>query len=172
MAGSLSSRPSLSDGSSTVTSYRCIPLSTADAERYRQSSIDNFGYPIQRFRSADTYPCRHCLQDASAERGVLLLSHQLSEPRTVYGHPTAIFLCAEECSRFDVPDVVPPVIAHRHVSFRAFDSHGMMLYGANELAEGSGHEAAIHRIFANPEVAYINAHTAKAGCMLCHITRI
>jgi hypothetical protein len=102
---------------------------------------------------------------------VLLLSHQLAEPRTVYGHPTAIFLCAEECSRFDVADVAPPIITHRHVSFRAFDSHGMMLYGANELAEGGGHEAAIRRIFGNPEVAFINAHTAKAGCMLCHVIR-
>ena len=155
-----------------MTPYRCIPLTTADAARYRRASADDFGYPIQRFRSADTYPCRHCLQDASAERGMLLLSHQLSEPRTVYGHPTAIFLCAEECSRFDAPDVVPPIVTHRHVSFRAFDSHGMMLYTANELAQCAGHEAAIHRIFGRHDVAFINAHTAKAGCMLCHIVRV
>jgi len=154
-----------------VTSFRCVPLSTADAERYRRSSVDDFGYPIRKIRSADNFPCRYCLQEASADRGVLLLSHQLAEPPTVYGHPTAIFLCATECTRFDVADVVPPIITHRHVSFRAFDSLGMMLYAANELAEGSGHESAIRRIFENPEVAFINAHTAKAGCMLCHIIR-
>lgn len=154
-----------------MTSYRCVPLSTADAMRYRQMSADDFGYPIQRLRSEETYPCRHCLQEASGEHGMLLLSHQLYEPPTVYGHPTAIFLCAEECPRFDVADEVPPIIAHRHVSFRAFDNRGMMLYGANELAESGGHEAAIRRILGKPEVAFINAHTAKAGCMLCHIER-
>jgi len=155
----------------TVISYRCIPLSTADAMRYRQMSVDHFGYPIQRRCSDDTYPCRHCLQEASGERGMLLLSHQLAEPPTVYGHPTAIFLCAEDCPRFDVADVVPPIVANRHVSFRAFDNRGMMLYAANELAESGGHEAALQRIFSNPDVSFINAHTAKAGCMLCHIVR-
>ena len=47
----------------------------------------------------------------------------------------------------------------------------MMLYSANELVEGSDHEAAIRRIFDREEVAFINAHTAKAGCMLTHIVR-
>jgi hypothetical protein len=152
-------------------SYRCIALSTPEVLRYRKASVDDFGYPIQRLRSRETYPCRHCLREASAERGVLLLSHQLADPRSVYGHPTAIFLCAQECPRFDATDTVAPIVANRHVSFRAFDRHGMMLYAASELAEGSGHGGAIRRIFRTPEVAFINAHTAKAGCMLCHITR-
>jgi Protein of unknown function (DUF1203) len=47
----------------------------------------------------------------------------------------------------------------------------MMLYGANELVEGGGHDAAIRRIFDREDVDFINAHTAKAGCMLCLIVR-
>ncbi|MDE2449016.1 MAG: DUF1203 domain-containing protein [Gammaproteobacteria bacterium] len=119
-----------------------------------------------------TYPCRHCLREASGENGMLLLSHQAPEPRSVYGHPTAIFLCAHGCARFDGPDTVPDIVRNRHVSLRAFESDGMMLYEANELVEGEGHGAAIRRIFERKEVAFINAHTAKAGCMLCHIVRV
>ena len=102
---------------------------------------------------------------------MLLLSHQAPEPRSLYGHPTAIFLCAQACARFDEPDTVPEIVRNRHVSFRAFRNDGMMLYSANELVEGADHEAAIRRIFDREEVAFINAHTAKAGCMLCHIVR-
>lgn len=154
-----------------MVTYRCVALSTPDALRYRTASIDDFGYTIQRVSTDVTYPCRHCLREASGERGMLLLSHRAPQPGSMYGHPTAIFLCAHNCARFDEPDTVPEIILNRHVSLRAFKSDGMMLYSANELIEGEGHEAAIRRILERKDVAFINAHTAKAGCMLCHIVR-
>jgi hypothetical protein len=154
-----------------MSTYRCIALSTQDALRYRAAAVDDFGYPIQRVIAHETYPCRHCLQEASGENGMLLLSHRAPEPRSVYGHSTAIFLCAHDCARFDEPDTVPDIVRNRHVALRAFKKDGMMLYAANELVEGASHDAAIRRIFDQEEVAFINAHTAKAGCMLCHIAR-
>ena len=48
--------------------------------------------------------------------------------------------------------------------------HGMMIYDANQLVDGC-HDAAVREIFSREDVAFINAHTAKAGCMLCHIER-
>jgi hypothetical protein len=102
---------------------------------------------------------------------MLLLSHQASKPRSVYGHPTAIFLCAHECTRFEERDTVPEIVLNREVSLRAFTSDGMMLYDIGELVQGEGHDAAIRRIFEHEQVAFINAHTAKAGCLLCHIAR-
>lgn len=152
--------------------YRCVALSTHDAERYRTARVDDFGHRIQRVDGRETYPCRHCLREAPGGKGMLLLSHQAPEPRSVYGHLTAIFLCAHPCTRFEEPDVVPQIVRNRHVSLRAFRSDGMMLYEANELIEGEGHGAAIRRIFDRDEVAYINAHTAKAGCMLGHVVRV
>lgn len=154
-----------------MSTYRCFGLSTADARRYRQASVDDFGHPIQRVGARGTYPCRHCLREASGENGMLLLAHRASEPRGVYGHPTAIFLCAEDCVRFDEPDTVPEIICNRQVSLRAFQSDGMMLYDASELVQGEDCDAAIRRILDRDTVAFINAHTAKAGCMLCRIVR-
>jgi len=154
-----------------MSPYRCIGLSTADADRYRASAVDDFGYSIRRLDAQDSYPCRHCLREATAAHGMLLLSHQAPKPKSVYGHATAIFLCAQECQRFDAPDTVPDIVRNRHVSLRAFDAQGMMLYDANELVPGSGHDAAIRRILGRDDVAYVNAHTAKAGCLLCHIER-
>jgi hypothetical protein len=155
-----------------MATYRCIALSTLDAMRYRTATTDDFGYPIQRLHRGESYPCRHCLREASGEDGMLLLSYQTPEPRSVYGHPTAIFLCARDCARFEEPDAVPEIVLNRQVSFRAFRTDGAMLYNANELADGGSHDAAIRRILGRSDVAFINVHTAKAGCMLCQVQRM
>ena len=154
-----------------MASFYCTAMSTNDAARLRRAASDDFGYPIQRFDVARTYPCRHCLREASAKTGMLLLSYQAPKPKSVYGHPTAIFMCVADCERFAQPDAIPEIVRNRLVSFRAFRSDGMMIYDANAIVEGEGHEPAVRRIFAREDVAYINAHTARPGCLLCHIER-
>ena len=154
-----------------MASFRCIAMSTDDVARLRRATSDDFGYAIQRFDRERTYPCRHCLREASAKTGMLLLSYQAPKPKSVYAHPTAIFMCAGDCERFEQPDAVPDIVRNRLVSFRAFGSDGMMIYLANAIVEGDGHEAAVRRIFACEEVAFLTAHTARPGCFLCHIER-
>jgi len=151
--------------------FRCIAVSTADAIRFRHAKTDDFGYEVQRLDADRTYPCRHCLREASGRSGMLLFSYQTPKPKSVYGHPMAIFMCACDCERFEKKDVIPDIVRNRIVSFRAFYGDGMMIYDANELVDGGDHDAAVRRIFSRDDVAYINAHTAKAGCMLCHIER-
>jgi hypothetical protein len=155
----------------SMTAFRCIAMSTKDAARLRRANADDFGYAIQRFDLDRTYPCRHCLQEASGKTGMLLLSYQTPKPKSVYGQPTAIFMCAAHCERFEKVDTIPEIVRNRLVSFRAFRTDGMMIYDANEIVEGYSHEAAVRRIFARDDVAYINAHTAKPGCLLCPIER-
>jgi hypothetical protein len=47
----------------------------------------------------------------------------------------------------------------------------MMIYDANRIAESGNYDPIVRAILARDDVAYINAHTAKAGCLLCHIAR-
>jgi hypothetical protein len=151
--------------------YRCIAVQTADADRLRRANADDFGHDIQRFDVDRTYPCRHCLREASGKTGMLLLLYQTPKPRSVYGQPTAIFMCAGACDRFEKADTIPDIARNRLVAFRAFRGDGMMIYDANEIVDGGDHDTAVRRIFSRDDVAFINAHTAKAGCMLCHIER-
>jgi Protein of unknown function (DUF1203) len=154
-----------------MRSFRCVAISAENAVRLRCATVDDFGHTIQRFNFDRTYPCRHCLREASGKCGMLLLSYQTAKPKSVYGQPTAIFMCASACKRFEWLDTIPEIVRNRLVSFRAFRGDGMMIYEANEIIEGDGHGAAVRRTFSCDDVAYINAHTAKAGCMLCHIER-
>ena len=114
-----------------MTSFRCIAMSTDAAARLRRAVTDDFGYAIHRFDQDRTYPCRHCLGEASGKTGMLLLSYQTPKPKSVYAQPTAIFLCVSDCTRFDQLDIIPDIVSNRLVSFRAFRCDGMMVYEAN-----------------------------------------
>jgi hypothetical protein len=154
-----------------MTDYRCVAIRTEDAKRFRCAEKDDIGHRIQRLTSDRAYPCRHCLREASAKNGMLLLSYQTPKPQSVYGQPTAVFLCAHACERFTQPNTIAEIVNNRLVSFRAFRSDGMMIYDANQIGEGGNYDPIVRMIFARDDVAYMNAHTAKAGCMLCHIER-
>lgn len=52
---------------------------------------------------------------------------------------------------------------------RAYDGAGWMR-GA-EVDEGTGLEALIARFFADPQVAFLQAHYARRGCYACRIDR-
>jgi len=154
-----------------MTDYRCEAIPTEEAERFRRAEKDDFGHRIERLTSDRTYPCRHCLREASASNGMLLFSYHTPKPHSVYGQPTAVFMCAYDCERFDAPNTIADIINNRLVSFRAFRSDGMMIYDANRIAESGNYDPIVRAILARDDVAYINAHTAKAGCLLCHIAR-
>jgi hypothetical protein len=156
-----------------MSQFRCIPLDTDFAAKMRKSPTDAFDYPItKRVEPGRTYPCRHCLKEAPSDEGMLLLSYQVPRPKSVYGHPTAIFLCAGECDQFAAANTIPDIVRNRLIVFRSFAEDGMMIYDANELVDGKECEGVLQGLLARKDVAYINTHTAKAGCMLCRIERI
>jgi len=71
---------------------------------------------------------------------MLLLSYQAPRPRSVYGQPTAVFLCAHACERFERPNTIADIVNNRLVSFRAFRHDGMMIYDANRIGEGGNYD--------------------------------
>ena len=76
-----------------MTSFRCIAINTADAVRLRPATTDDFGHAIQRFDLDRSYPCQALPLRSPVKTGMLLLSYQTPKPKSVYGHPTAIFMC-------------------------------------------------------------------------------
>ncbi len=149
--------------------YEAIP--SDEAAWHRQSTTDRGGHEILHFRDGDTYPCRHCLKEAGKEHGALLFSFQLPQPASVYAQPTAIFLCQDACKRHNGGQEVPEIVRNRFVALRAFCANGLMDYAMNALSEGANVGTEVERILANKDIAYINIHTALAGCMLCAVRR-
>jgi hypothetical protein len=116
-----------------------------------------------------TFPCRVSLTDREIGESVLLVNHVSHDVANPYRATHAIFVTegAEEAAKY--VDQVPPVFEKRILSLRAFDKDGMMADAV--LAQPGEADAAIRKLFSNPEIETIHAHNATRGCFSAKIER-
>ena len=106
--------------------FRCIPMDTESAMRFRQTGRDDAGNLLHRKIADHPSPCRHCLAEAEIGAPVLLGSYHFGRPHGVYWTASPIFLHAESCERFERADFIPERL-------RAALSAPPKLIGAREL---------------------------------------
>ena len=158
-----------------MTAFRCIPVPTETAARFRGAGLDDNGNEIRRVIVADATgaPCRHCLQFGRPGETMLLGSYNLPRPRGIYWTPSPIFLHAEECQLFSAPNVVAPIICKGTlVSVRAYDTSDQCLYDLGWVCAGADVEEPLHRALADERASFVNVHTARPGCLLSRVERL
>ena len=116
-----------------------------------------------------TYPCRVSLTDRAEGESVLLLNHVSNDVTGPYRTSHAIFLTESEEDPAVFVDRVPPVFAQRILSLRGYDNDGMMVDAV--IAQPGQSEDLIRRLFDDPRVGTIHAHTATRGCFVARIER-
>jgi hypothetical protein len=114
------------------------------------------------------YPCRVSLTDSQPGDELLLVNYEHHAVHSPYRMRFAIYVRKGE-ETYDAVDEVPQQLRLRTLAVRAFDRNGMML--GFLLSEGSELEAAIRRLFANPEAAYLHVHFAAPGCYAAQVER-
>lgn len=114
------------------------------------------------------FPCRISLEDARAGEELILLHHTSHDVATPYRSSYAIYV-RQGVTPGDFVDELPPVFARRSLGMRGFDTEGTLREA--RLALPGMAEDAIHELFANREIAYIDAHNAAAGCFAARIER-
>ena len=117
--------------------------------------------------SDPTFPCRVSLVDRPIGDDVLLINHVSHDVANPYRATHAIFVSNADQAEFI--DEVPPVFEKRVLSLRGFDADGMMADAA--LAQPGEADAAIRKLFENPEIETIHAHNATRGCFSAKIER-
>ena len=154
--------------------FRCVPVPTATAKRFRETGRDDRGNTL-RHMLADApagYPCRHCLRLARPGEPVLLGSYDLPAPLGIYWTPSPIFLHADPCPAFDEPGTLAPTVrANPLVSIRAYDAADQCLYDLGHVTPGDAAEPALARALADRRTAFVNIHTARPGCLLTRVER-
>lgn len=115
------------------------------------------------------YPCRITLEDAEPGESVLLLNYEHQPASTPYRSAHAIYIRENARTRFDAVNVIPPALASRTLSVRAFDAAGMMVDA--DIVEGAALESLIDRLFADEHTAYLHVHNAKRGCFAARVER-
>ena len=116
------------------------------------------------------FPDRVELRDVDEGEALLLLNYLHQPADTPYKASHAIFVREWAETPYRAVDETPAVLWIRPISLRAFDDKGDMIDA--DLTGGGDLRAAIERLFANHEAAYIHAHYAKRGCYAARIDRV
>lgn len=126
---------------------------------------------VQRWtaEAGSRLPDRVELRDAAPGETLLLLNHEHQPADTPYRARHAIFVREGTTDAYDRVDEVPDALRTRVLSLRAFDAAHLMVDAA--LVDGREAGAAIARLFADPAVAYLQAHYATRGCYAARIER-
>jgi hypothetical protein len=119
---------------------------------------------------ADAFPCRVSLADAEVGETLLLLPHQHLDTHSPYRAGGPIFVREGVARAVLAPGVVPPYVARRLMSVRAYDAADRMV--AAEVCDGAGVATVIEQMFADAGVAFIHLHNARRGCFSCRVERV
>lgn len=115
-------------------------------------------------------PCRVRLDDLEPGATALLLSYEHQPAATPYRQRGPIFLGIDDEAVAAVYDnEIPPALARRPLSLRAFDSAGMMVDA--DLVDGVAAHSVAARMLGQANVAYLHAHYARRGCFAARVTR-
>lgn len=116
------------------------------------------------------FPCRVSLEDAIVGEELLLLPFAHQPNDSPYRASGPIFVRRGAKRRELQPGVVPPYVARRLMSLRAYDAMHMMIDAA--VVPGAAAAAALDRFFANAATAYVHLHNAGRGCFSCTALRV
>lgn len=158
-----------------MTPFRCIPIPTETADRFRLTGRDDRDNPVRRLvaGSGAAFPCRHCLCPAEPGEAVLLGSYDLPRPRGLYWTPSPIFLHEAACRRAEVVNEVAPIVrANALVSIRAYDAMDQCIYDLGHVCPGHDVDDPLARALDDHRTAFVNIHTARPGCWLSLIERL
>lgn len=128
--------------------------------------------PLAVLRIADAkpgFPCRVSLEDAEPGEVVLLTHFQHQAAATPFRASHAIYVREAAREPWDVVNTVPPALATRQLSLRAFDRGGWLV-GAR-LVAGAEMLPVARELLANPAVACLHAHYAAFGCYAAWVGR-
>lgn len=152
-----------------TTTYRIVPLPTEVAARARAAARQ--GATDHALVLADlpgSYPCRHCLRWAEPGESLILFPFAPIAPGKPYSETGPIFVHAENCERYSATEEFPRDFREGR-AIRGYDAVEKMIAG--EVVNGSGPEAVVERLLADPRIAFLQVRSASRGCYTFGIER-
>jgi len=145
------------------------PTETANAVR-RTLKAPTYGFPAHVETAMDAAPCRHCLKtfEAGKEQRILFTYDRFAGIESL-PQPGPIYIHAENCERYGADGGFPEELRNSPRTLEAY-ARGRKLTGTEYVADGT-YEAAIEKLFANQEAAYILVNSTTAGCFTFRIER-
>ena len=120
----------------------------------------------RRFADADHgFPSRVGLEDARRGDELLLLPYEHQPAHSPYRASGPVFVRRDARRRVLAPGEVPPYVAERLISLRAYDAAHLMVDA--EVREGGAVGDWLENVFRRGEIAYVHLYNARRGCYSC-----
>lgn len=116
------------------------------------------------------YPCRVSLADAELGETLVLVNWQHQPAPCPYRASHAIYVREDATRAARFVGEVPPVLARRTLSLRAYDAEGEMIDAA--VLEGNKLDKRVREWFSREGVTELHAHNAAPGCFAARIARL
>lgn len=146
-------------------SYRITGLSPAPFAAFvGLSDAELKTHGVERYiaDAPNCYPDRITMRDAEVGESLLLLNYEHQPAQSPYRSCHAIFVLENAERTYCSTDEIPPVMAHRLLSLRGFNSADKIEDG--RVVPGTEADTAIRDMLRNERVRYIHAHNAGHGC--------
>ena len=153
------------------TTMKIVAMPTEVANAVRSTlKAPTYGFPAHVETAADAAPCRHCLKTfkAGKDQRILFIYDRFADVESL-PQPGPVYIHASNCERYDEEGGFPEDLRSSPRTLEAY-AHGRKLTGTEYIADGN-YEAAIDKLFANPEAAYIQVNSTTAGCFTFRIER-
>ena len=156
-----------------MTQIIATAMQTEQARAYRNGTPDANGQQPERAISpGEGIPCRHCLRYIPKGRAFLILAHRPFDTMQPYAEVGPIFLCAEECTRWE-EDTLPPVLVQSPEPrlLKGYSHTDRIVYGLGRIAEADDIAEQANEILDDDRVAYVHARSSTNNCFTCRLDR-
>jgi hypothetical protein len=159
-----------------MKNFKIVPLSKEYASRIRIKRKDDFGHEVIEQIATGPGPCRVSLRPFKrGEDKRLLLSHSPFLTDNAFNQPGPVFIHAAEVEAYEDVYRFPPEIKadkeNFHLTLIGYSADQQMVY--TKLVGDDDVDELIVRIFdGHPEIEYLHARNAEAGCYICKIERL
>ena len=158
-----------------MNNFRIVPLSKEYAARIRQSKKDEFNHEVIEQVATGKGPCRVSLQPfVPGKDKRLLFTHSPFPIDNAFNQPGPVFIDQREVEEYKDIHHFPPAIKADKKSFPitliGYDRKQVMVY--TKLVEDHDIDELINKAFDKyPEIYFLHARNAAAGCYICKIER-
>jgi hypothetical protein len=144
-----------------------LPQPVADAVR-ATGRAPGYGHPAHRELATGLGPCRLCLAPfRPGEEARLLFTYDPFRGLAAEPLPGPVFVHEDACARHEAPGF-PDSLLGIPLSLEAYGAERRLVRRERLVADPG---AAAARLLADPDVAYVHARHAEAGCYVARIER-
>lgn len=156
--------------------FKIVPLSREYANKIKEDNRDDFGHEVIEQLATGKGPCRVSLKPFAVGQDVrLLISHSPFTVDNAFNQPGPVFIYKKDVEPYqDIHRFPPEIKADKesfHLTLIGYTKEQMMTF--TKLVGDDDVDLLIPKIFnTRPDVEYLHARNAEAGCFICKIERV